>query len=187
MARNPKGTYVRDTADWFQHPRARASCIITQSPLQQSAIGLFNADQQSRICHLLGVNIYLYEANDDIAGLPFGATYYGGSLPALDPASTALISATEPFFDLDGAPNVVAQAGGAPGDLVTVTNALLIAPETFLYTPAGSGVDDLWQWARYYPPGGLAAFKQGRGFAIYTSEAGNVVWSVSFDFELLPD
>lgn len=186
-SRKPLGTYVRDTADQFQHARGRAHQVISQGAASGSSIGLFNNQQQGKVCHILGVTIYLPDLKDQPDAIPIGGAYYSSLPSAGGGVITGYGSAIESFFDLDPVPAVSLQYGGPFGDAVTEVTGTMIPPFPFFFVPSGIADNENYQSIVYYPPGGVAAFKPMRGFALWVASTDNFFWEAMFDFVMLSD
>lgn len=185
-ARKPLGAYRRTTGDWFQHFRYNATGLINTTAAVRTSLGLFNSDEQGRICHILGVNISNFCPTGGEPQAFVSGDYYSNIGAPISGTDTAELFNTKPFFDLDGVPSVVIQAGYSDPALDDVSR--LIPLDFNSYAELGHQIDPfLNAGTSFYPEGGLAAFRPGRGFCLYWFPAPGPIWAVTFDFVLLPD
>ena len=117
---------------------------------------------------------------------PFSCEYYSSFYGPVTNPDQATINPTEPFFDLDPVPMVVGQAGYTND--VDPDGQRLIPIGSFSWSAAVAEAPvTVIAGATHYPEGGVAAFKPGRGFRVYSEEFDAVSFWASFDFVMLPD
>jgi hypothetical protein len=187
MARKPVGTYTRPTADWFQHGRGTASASLQNISGTPAGVGLENNDNQGSVCHLVGVTGYVFCSDVD-HGVPLicGA-YYTPPLLPLAPPDLGEAYVTEPFFDLDPVSSMSSALGYANDSFDPVSRVVPQNSNVFVAAVVPVAPRYISQ-VEYYPPGGIAAFKPGRGFCLYLPQAfSETALLVSFDFVMLPD
>jgi hypothetical protein len=186
MPRKPLGTYTRDTASWYQHKRAKIGGLAILATANPVSIGLKNNDQGGRVCHVLGVTIATYQVQP-LLEFPFlTGDYYSTPGTPLGGGDVFEFSEVQPFFDLDPVPMVSLDCwyngNEFPG------SATLIPDAPIMFSPVAMGANQQAAAAvTHYPPGGLAAFKPGRGFYILWPLGDQDSFGVMFDFVMLPD
>ena len=188
-SRKPTGVYRRTTPDWFQHNRFLASgCGFLQSD-NTLTIGIRNGDELGRICHVLGVNIAGIATKPVWTEAYVQGGYYSVPPVPLSGPDTIELQQIFPFFDLDPVPNIAIDVGvttGVPG--FPPSQPLFIPLEVFAYPWTASAVHNFsYGGASFYPDGGVAAFKTGRGFNVLCGDTPGNVWYVTFDCVMLND
>lgn len=185
MPRSPLGVYTRDTGDWFIHDRAWVTVAVIDKNNNSRALGFVNNDQSGRVAHVLGVNV----VEIGILGPVWEETYCQGFyFSALNSPFSPDFAIVAPFFDEDGIPMLDPVAGIGSGLGYPPGNPLIIPMRSSWYSyTTDPDLFYTYASASYYPPGGLAAMRGGRGFALQCGDQIDQFWTVTFDVVMLPD
>ena len=187
MARRPLGTYTRPTGDWFRHTRARTWAQIDVTGEVVVAIGLHNDDQSGRFCYVIGITAGILTPSSSKTALSLLGDYYQSPGSPLGPTETLTQGRVGAWFDQDAPPLVHTDGWYDSGDPTSKSLMLPLAPVTDPRFPLAN-LYYTSQALTYYPDGGVAAIKSGRGFYIAApSTAPLNTLTVMFDFVMLPD
>jgi len=172
MPRKPKGTYIRDTADWFYKSRATVGYLFTPADYPSFTnleVALYNDDMQGRLLRIDGIDLIDTTSTDYVA---YHAQGVNGSK----------VSDSVPVYSGMG------KLAGA----LYVYNGPTIFPNMPFPTPSALALDmnlGFGGMAPAFQPiagrGPIAVVKQGYSYRINQWGQSGPLWGVNFYYTVL--